>query len=109
MQLSWSGIARSRVGRGATLDSVEKPLNNRRWLRAQFAEASALATEESGSPRTPASSDWTDPGPGGFYDDLGNAQLQPHLVRGLPFEEDPQRFKSARPASAIVRNGDCPG
>src|SRR5207247_1888210 len=25
---------------------------------------------------------------------LGNPSQQPHLVRGLPFEEDPQRFKS---------------
>ena len=37
---------------------------------------------------------WTDPGPGGFYDDLGNAQLQPHLVRGVPFEEDPGPYRS---------------
>ena len=32
---------------------------------------------------------WTDPGPGGFYDDLGNPAMQPHLVRSLTFGEDP--------------------
>jgi hypothetical protein len=32
---------------------------------------------------------WTDPGPGGYYDDLGNPAQQPHLVRGLSYEEDP--------------------
>jgi hypothetical protein len=32
---------------------------------------------------------WTDPGPGGFYDDLGNLEDQPHLVRGLPYAKDP--------------------
>ena len=29
---------------------------------------------------------WTDPGPGGFYDDLGNVMRQPHLVHGVGFE-----------------------
>ena len=24
---------------------------------------------------------WSDPGPGGFYDELGNPRCQPHLVR----------------------------
>src|SRR2546430_12447756 len=38
---------------------------------------------------------WTDPGPGGFYDDLGNLLHQPHLVRGAGFENDPAFFRSA--------------
>ena len=33
--------------------------------------------------------EWTNPGPGGFYDDLGNSSAQPHLVRGLDYEKDP--------------------
>jgi hypothetical protein len=82
------------VGRGATLDSFETPLNNGGWLLARFAEAAALGSE----PERLAAIDrivrWTDPGNGGYYDDLGNPSQQPHLVRGLPFEEDPQRFKS---------------
>src|ERR1700722_2893494 len=36
----------------------------------------------------------TDPGPGGFYDDLGDTTRQPHLVLGLPFDEDPDFLKS---------------
>ena len=32
---------------------------------------------------------WTNPGPGGFYDDLGNLTRQPHLVRGLDYAKDP--------------------
>jgi hypothetical protein len=38
---------------------------------------------------------WTDPGPGGFYDDLGNPSCQPHLVRGPGFTDDPAFFASA--------------
>ena len=93
-QLSVERYRAIAVGRGATLDSFETPLNNSGWLLARFAEAAALGTKPSVSRRSIASSGWTDPGPGGFYDDLGNPSQQPHLVRGLPFEEDPQRFKS---------------
>jgi hypothetical protein len=93
-QLSVERYRAIAVGRGATLDSFETPLNNGGWLRARFAEAAALGSE----PERLAAIDrivrWTDPGNGGYYDDLGNPSQQPHLMRGLSFEEDPQRFKS---------------
>jgi hypothetical protein len=40
--------------------------------------------------------DWENPGPGGFYDDLGNPARQPHLVRNLPFAEDPASLRSSK-------------
>jgi hypothetical protein len=40
--------------------------------------------------------EWTNPGPGAFYDDLGNVSSQPHLVCGLSFAEDPGRMHSPR-------------
>ena len=52
------------------------PLNNRLWLERRFAEASPDPTVIDGI------LNWTDPGPGGFYDDLGDPTRQPHLVRG---------------------------
>ena len=41
-QLSVARYRAIAVGRGATLDSLETPLNNGGWLRARFAEAAAL-------------------------------------------------------------------
>ena len=38
---------------------------------------------------------WTDPGPGGFYDDLGNLARQPHLVRGPGPAKDPAFLQSS--------------
>src|SRR5204863_5520744 len=38
---------------------------------------------------------WTDPGPGGFYDDLGSLTRQSHLVRGLGYEKDPAFLESS--------------
>ncbi len=93
-QLSVERYRAIAVGRGATLDSFETPLNNGGWLLARFAEAAALATEPERLAAIGRIVRWTDPGPGGYYDDLGNPSQQPHLVRGLPFEEDPQRLKS---------------
>ncbi len=39
---------------------------------------------------------WTDPGPGGFYDDLGNTRRQPHLVRGIGLAGDPGFYETPR-------------
>jgi hypothetical protein len=93
-QLSVERYRAIAVGRGATLDSFETPLNNQGWLAARFAEATALATEEERLAAIERIVRWTDPGPGGYYDDLGDPGRQTHLVRGLPYGEDPQRFKS---------------
>jgi hypothetical protein len=37
---------------------------------------------------------WTDPGPGGFYDELGNPSRRPHLVRGSAYAKDPAFYRS---------------
>jgi hypothetical protein len=67
MQLSVPRYKAIGVDRGATLDTLDVPLNDRLWME-----------------RTPIDTilNWTDPGPGGFYDDLGDPARQPHLVRG---------------------------
>jgi hypothetical protein len=93
-QLSVERYGAIAVGRGATLDSFETPLNNKGWLTARFGEAAALPGEAERLAAIERIVHWTDPGIGGFYDDLGNPSQQPHLVKPLPYEEDPQRFKS---------------
>ena len=76
MQLSVARYKAIGVDRGASLDTLDVPLNNRLWLQRSFADAhgDAAAIERI--------LNWTDPGPGGFYDDLGDPGRQPHLVRG---------------------------
>ena len=93
-QLSVERYRAIAVGRGATLDSLETPLNNRGWLLARFDEISGLPSEDDRLAAIDRIVRWPDAGPGGYYDDLGNPTQQPHLVRGLPYEQDPQRFKS---------------
>ena len=95
MQLSVARYKAIGVGRGATLDTIDVPLNNRVWLESQFAAVRSLEREEERLRGIEAIPGRTDPGPGGFYDDLGDPARQPHLVRGPGFAADPDYRRSA--------------
>jgi len=89
MQLSVDRYQAIGYDRGANLDTLDLSLNNRVWLKAQFTAIRSMATERERVAAVDDILNWTNPGPGGFYDDLGNLTQQPHLVRGPGFEKDP--------------------
>jgi hypothetical protein len=95
MQLSVGRYKAISVGRGANLDTIDVPLNNRVWLRRQFARIRKLDTEGDRLEEIEKILNWTDPGPGGFYDELGNPARRPHLVLGPGFAKDPAFLESA--------------
>jgi hypothetical protein len=95
MQLSVPLYKAISVDRGANLDTLDVPLNNRPWLQQKFAELRALPDEADRLRGIDEIVNWTDPGPGGFYDDLGNLARQPHLVRGLGVDKDPAFLESS--------------
>ncbi len=90
MQLSVPRYKAIGVGRGANLDLIDRPLNNRPWLASRFTTIKALPAEQERVDALRAIVDWTNPGPGGFYDDLGDPLNQPHLVRAMTSEFDPE-------------------
>jgi len=96
MQLSVVKYKAIDVDRGASLDTLEYPLNNRRWLKERFANIRQLRSEADRVAALNEIVHWTDPGPGGFYDDLGNPARQQHLVRGSGFKEDPEAMEWPR-------------
>jgi hypothetical protein len=100
-QLSVPRYQAIRVGRGANLDTVDAPLNDRIWLTSQFEQIGELASEESRLKGIDALVNRTNPGPGGFYDDLGNLTRQAHLVRGAGYENDPAHLDSSLVGFAI--------
>lgn len=101
MQLSVTKYKAIAVGRGANLDAIDTPLNNRAWLKGRFAEIARMAKPADRAAAVREIVHWTDAGPGGYYDDLGNPALQPHLDRGLPFDQDPARLVSSMTGFAI--------
>jgi len=96
MQLSVKKYRAINVDRGASLDTLEYPLNNRRWLKERFAAIRQMNSERDRWAAIDAIVNWANPGPGGFYDDLGNPAKQPHLVHQPGFTEDPCAMASPR-------------
>ncbi len=95
MQLSVSRHRAIASDRGATLDTIDLPLNNRLWLTGRLQAIRKLPDEASRLVAIREIVNWTDPGPGGFYDDLGDLTRQPHLVRNPNPEADPSNLESA--------------
>lgn len=94
MQLAVRPYGAIAVGRGATLDTIDMPLNDRPWLTSRFREIRGLAKEDERLAAIDTIVNWTNPGPGGFYDDLGDPDRQPHLIRGPGLQTDPGSFET---------------
>jgi hypothetical protein len=95
MQLSVAKYKAISTDRGANLDTVDVVLNSRGWLKAQFAEIRKNADEGERLKQIDRIVNWDNPGPGGFYDDLGDLRRQPHLVRGQVYALDPAFLDSS--------------
>lgn len=89
MQLSVPRYQAKAVNRGANLDLIDTPLTDAPWLREQFAAIAKLPAETDRRQRLDAIVHWNDAGPGGFYDDLGRVDAQPHLVQHADYAADP--------------------
>ncbi len=104
MQLSVPRYTAIDPGRGANLDLIDRPITDAAWLHQRFAAIRALDTEAARRTAIDEILNWTDPGPGGFYDDLGDPLNRPHLVPGEGFEKDPAFFHTVRTGFASRRN-----
>ena len=91
MQTSMAKHSASGYERGAVLDFVDYPLNNRWWLEDQFTAVRALPDEAARLRRLHTLATWTRPGPGSFYDDVGSVAASPHVLRGDSLAPDDLR------------------
>jgi hypothetical protein len=96
MQLSVKRWGASGEERGAILDHLDTPLANQGWLKAELTRLSEKRQREEIREGIDRIVNWENPGPGGFYDDLGNPQKQPHLVHTKRWAEDPDSMASPR-------------
>ncbi len=93
-------------GRGDYMDHIDDPLNDVVWLTAQFARIRKLPDEQSRLRAIEALLRRIDPGPGGFYDNLGVSIETPRLGPYPSWEEDPGSLKSPRVSFGVRLKGE---
>ena len=94
MQLSVKKYYAISVRRGANLDLISSPFNDRLWLEKQFSHIAQIDNEQDRLNEIEKIINWKNPGPGGFYDDLGDQGNQPHLVLEESYKDDPAFYHS---------------
>jgi len=95
----------SNPERSAVLDYIDYPLNNRWWVEDQLTEIEKINFEEEKIARLKIIWKWENPGPGSFYDDMGNVEKSDHVLRGKPFSEDPLMVTNPNPDFMWWNNG----
>ncbi|HEV2273649.1 MAG TPA: alpha-glucuronidase family glycosyl hydrolase [Acidobacteriaceae bacterium] len=87
MQLAVERYDGEAVDRAANLDTLDAPVSDVMWMRREIEE---IRKESDPMKQIAASRELlyrTDPGPGGYYDELGNTANRPHLL--VPQEKEP--------------------
>ncbi len=82
--------------RGAMLDWLDQPVNDRPWLEQRFDLILSMSDVHEQLKAIDEIVHWTDPGPGGFYDNLGAVGQFSHVVYQKTWEEDPSACNSPR-------------
>jgi hypothetical protein len=97
LQSSVKKYQASGTERGCSLDTVDVPLNNRWWLEDEFKKIQAMPTEAEKRARLDTIRTWEHPGPGSFYDDIGNVEKCSHVMRGEGLNTDPEMERDPNP------------
>lgn len=97
LQTSVEKYQASGAERGAVLDYVDYPLNNRWWLEDEMTKARGMEPEAMKLAHLDMLRTWESPGPGSFYDDIGNVAKSPHVVRGEGVNTDPNMERNPNP------------
>jgi len=90
MQLAVERYQGEAVVRGANLDTLDAPLTDAPWLRRELLKIKSVAGADAQVNALRQLLARTDPGPSGFYDELGNIANRPHLLPGEGWEKDPE-------------------
>ncbi|MBS1822793.1 MAG: hypothetical protein JST61_12600 [Acidobacteria bacterium] len=81
-QLAVERFAGEAVDRGAPLDTIDHPVTDAPYFQKKLGTISKIEDQEEKIDAIRALLNRTNPGPGGFYDELGNVNNRPHLVIG---------------------------
>ena len=97
LQTSVAKYHASGAERGAVLDFVDHPLNNWGWLEAEFTRIGKLPAEPERLQQLELIRTWENPGPGSFYDAVGDIAKSPHTIRGEGVNTDPMMERNPNP------------
>lgn len=95
IQLSTKLYGASNWERGANLDRIDIPLNDRVWLHKEFMRINGLASEPERAAAIQTICSWHAPVKGSFYDDLGAPANELHLGPGGNYRNDPELYQAA--------------
>ena len=79
MQTSVKKYNASGSERGAILDFLDYPLNNRWWLADEFEKIGKMTTEKEKLARLEVICKWENPGPGSYYDNVSDLSKGPRV------------------------------
>ena len=96
LQTSVKKYQASGLERGAVLDFIDYPLNNRRWMEDRF-DSLKYKTEAEKVKSLVEIATWEHPGTGSYYDDIGNVAKSPHVSRVESWVTDPLMRKQDNP------------
>ncbi|MCK9411993.1 MAG: hypothetical protein M0Q53_06810 [Prolixibacteraceae bacterium] len=80
LQTSVKKYMASGSERGAILDFIDYPLNNRWWLADEFKKIEKMATEKEKLARLEVIAKWENPGPGSYYDNVSDISKSCHVL-----------------------------
>jgi hypothetical protein len=95
MQLAVTRYQGEAVERGTNLETLDYPVSDIAWMRQRIAEIQKLPGANEKVKGALDLLKRADPGPGGFYDQLGNPASRPHLLIGVGPVQDPEFRSSA--------------
>jgi hypothetical protein len=79
MQTSVPKYQASGYERGAILDFIDYPLNNRWWLADEFEKIKKMSSEELKLKRIQVLATWENPGSGSYYDNISDLSKGPRV------------------------------
>jgi len=79
LQTSVKKYNASGAERGAILDFIDYPLNNRWWLADEFEKIRKMTTEKEKLGRLEIIRNWENPGPGSYYDNISDQSKGPRV------------------------------
>jgi hypothetical protein len=92
-------------GRGNFIDNIDIPLNDSPWLNEQLDNILKLTNESERDQAVENILHRADPGPGGFYDNLGSPESWKRIVAKKTWKEDPSSLESPRLSFGVGLTG----